>query len=239
MIGDLELKLLLYEEVKINDKVTFIQPNIKSIIDIGYYSFITNAYLFFNPKDLIIESKELYDYFEDNNMDSFAVLSYLLDNDEGCKEFVKNFLIGHFKEGSEISSGKIYINGVIMDNDLYKKICNMISVCYDFEERLDDKNFVNKMAKKTMINIMRNRRAQAKRHKVSEKNKKSPLTSIISVVRTKKNDSDILKMSSYQLIDFYKTINREKQYAAALVGGYSGNIPLGKIKNIWTGETGL
>lgn len=236
MINDKELKLLLYKETPITDKITFIQPSIKEIIDIGYYNFMMSIYLFFNPKDLLIEAKELYDFFEDKDMDEYETLSYLLDNDEDCKELVDKFIRYHFKEDFKINNGKIMFGDTIMDKELYVEICETIVICYGLEERLSDKNFANKIAMTMTINLIRNRRKQAKRHNVDRDIKKSPLLPVISIVRTRKNDGEILEMSNYQLIDFYKTINREKQYEAALNGIYSGAIKSDKANKIWTGE---
>lgn len=236
MIKDKELRLLLYKETPITDKITFTQPSIEDIISVGYYDFMMPIYLFFNPKDLLIEAKELYDFFEEKEMDEYETLSYLLDNDEDCKELVGKFIGHHFKEEFKISNGKIMFGKTIMDKELYTEICKVIVVCYGLEERLSDKGFANKIAMTMMVNLIRNRRKQAKRHNINKDIKKSPLLSVISIVRTKKNDSDILQMSNYQLIDFYKTINREKQYEAALIGVYNGTVKSEKVNKIWTGE---
>lgn len=236
MIKDKELRLLLYKETPITDKTTFIQPSIKDIIDVGYYNFMMSIYLFFNPKDLLIEAKELYDFFEEKEMDEYETLSYLLDNDEDCKRLIGKFIGHHFKEEFKISNGKIMFDKTIMDKKLYTEICKVIAVCYGLEERLSDKNFANKIAMTMMVNLIRNKRKQAKRHNVNKDIKKSPLLSVISIVRTRKNDNEILQMSNYQLIDFYKTINREKQYEAALNGVYGGTVKSEKANKIWTGE---
>lgn len=236
MTGDKELKLLLYNEVAVIDGLTFIQPTIKNIIDTGYYNFILPIYLFFNPKDLLIEAKELYDLFESNSMDEYEVLSYLLDNDDSSKELINSFLKNHFKENFKIYNGKMEFNNTIINKEIYNKICSLIRICYDLDERLSDKNFANKIAMTMMVNLIRNKRRQAKKHGVQTNDKNSPLLPIISIVRTKVSDGDILKMSNYQLIDFYKTINREKRYEAALNGVYAGNVKPEKVNKIWTGE---
>jgi|LGOV01.1.fsa_nt_gb hypothetical protein len=236
MIKDKELKLLLYKETPIIDGITFIQPSIKDIIDVGYYDFMMSIYLFFNPKDLLIEAKELYDFFEDKDMDEYETLSYLLDSDEDCRELVGRFIGYHFKENFKIKDGKIMFGSTVMNKELYAEICEIIVVCYGLEERLSDKNFANKIAMTMMVNLIRNRRKQAKRHNVDKDIKKSPLLSVISIVRTRKNDREILEMSNYQLIDFYRTINREKQYEAALNGVYTGAVKSDKVNKIWTGE---
>ena len=236
MIKDKELKLLLYKETSIIDGITFIQPSIKDIIEEGYYNFMLPIYLFFNPKDLLIEAKELYDFFEEKDMDEYETLSYLLDNDADCKELVGKFIKYHFKEDFKIDNGKIKFGSIIMDKVIYTEICELIVVCYGLEERLSDKNFANKIAMTMMVNLIRNRRKQAKRHNVDKDIKKSPLLPVISIVRTRKNDGEILQMSNYQLIDFYKTINREKQYEAALIGVYNGTVKSEKVNKIWTGE---
>ena len=236
MIGDKELKLLLYKEVYVADGITFIQPSIKNIIDDGYYNFMMSIYLFFNPKDLLIEAKDLYDFLDDNNMGEYETLSYLLDSDEDCREFISKFIKYHFKEDFEIKDGKIKFGDTIVDKDLYIEICSFIFICYGLEERLSDKNFANKIAMTMMVNLIRNRRKQAKRHKKNKDDKRSPLLSVISIVRTRKNDSEILNMSNYQLIDFYKTINREKQYEAAWHGVFNNTVKSNKVSKIWTGE---
>lgn len=236
MTGDKELKLLLYDKITIVDGLTFVQPTIKDITDIGYYNFILSVYLFFNPKDLLIEAKDLYDMFKENEMDEYEVLSYLLDNDGVSKELINDFLKNHFKEDFKIHNGKMEFNGAIMDKKIYNEVCGAIRVCYDLDERLSDKNFANKIAMTMMVNLIRNRRKQAKRHGEHTESKASPLLPVISIVRTRITDSDVLKMSNYQLIDFYKTINREKQYEAALNGVYNGSVAPEKVSKIWTGE---
>ena len=236
MIKDKELRLLLYNETVMANGITFKQPSIEEIIGEGYYDFMMPIYLFFNPKDLLIEAKELYDFFEDKNMDEYETLSYLLDNDVDCRELINKFMKYHFKEDFKINNGKIMFGETIVDKDLYIEICNLIVICYGLDERLSDKNYANKIAMTMMVNLIRNRRKQAKRHKKNKDDKKSPLLSVISIVRTRKNDDEILKMSNYQLIDFYRTINREKQYEAALYGVYNNTVKPEKVSKIWTGE---
>ena len=236
MIKDKELRLLLYKDMPLAKDITFTQPSIKDIIDKGYYNFMMSIYLFFNPKDLLIEAKDLYEFFESKDMDEYETLSYLLDSDKDCSNLIIDFIGYHFKEDFEISNGKIKFGDTIMDKELYVEICEILVICYGLEERLSDKNFANDIAMKMMVNLIRNRREQAKRHNINAENKKSPLLSVISIVRTKKDDGDILNMSNYQLIDFYKTINREKQYEAALIGVYNGTVKSEKVNKIWTGE---
>ena len=238
--SSIKTALLLHDDAKINDDILFMQPKVKSIIDKGYYNFIKNVYFFYNPKDIYIESKELYDYFEDNSMNNYAVLSYILDNDEESVKIIKEFITEHIKcDTMDIKEGKIYLNNKIIDEELYNDICDIARICYDFEGRLDDENWV-KSGKKMKVNLIRMRRKQLnKRNKKESKEDKetnSTLYKILSVVTTRKDINDILEMTMYQLVAYYKTINKEKVYEAMLQGIYSGNIDSKKYKNIWVGE---
>ena len=113
MINDKELKLLLYKETSIVKGITFIQPTIKNIIDVGYYNFMLPIYLFFNPKDLLIEAKELYDFLEDKNMDEYETLSYLLDNDNNIIYSFDSSAKPYFSTGVKFNLNRKFNNNRI------------------------------------------------------------------------------------------------------------------------------
>ena len=241
--SNIKTTLLLSNDVEIGDNILFTQPKIKDIINRGYYSFIKNVYFFYNPKDIYIESKKLYDYFEENGMNNYAVLSYILDNDKESVEIIKQFMTDHIKNSSiEISGGKIYIDERIISESLYNDICDVAKICYDFDGRLDDQNW-DKTGKKMKVNLVRMQRKQLHRMKDKENKENNEdgetnntLYKILSVVTTRREIEDILKMTMYQLTAYYKTINNEKVYEAMLQGIYSGTVDSKKYKNIWVGD---
>ena len=237
--NNIKTALLLDDRVEIDNNILFIQPKVREIIDRGYYSFIKNVYFFYNPKDLYIESKELYDYFENNSMNNYAVLSYIMDSDHEFVKSIKQFMIDHIKSNSvEIRDGKIYLNEKIVDEELYEKICDIAKACYNFENRFDDENW-DKTARKMKINLERRKRKQLnkKRNKDKKDNETDDtLYKILSVVTTRKSVDDIFDMTMYQLMAYYKTINKEKVYEAMLQGIYSGTVDSKKYKNIWVDD---
>jgi len=229
-----KLKLLMREDLPIGE-LTFIQPTIRDIIAKTYEEHIKDIYYFYNIKDIFIESVAVSNFFEDNDMDNFKALSYLLDTAKNdIAPSVIKFLESHFKEKFSIEDGKIISeNGVLITSTLYNDICDVLFICYSLPERLDNMGF-EKNGKKMKIGLIRTQRARERKRK--KRNVDNTFFNMISVLKTKTGVDDILKMSMLEAIDYYKRIHNEKNYEALLNGIYNGNIDQKNHKDIWSSD---
>lgn len=239
MQGQISTLLLVGLPIDINNKFKFTAPTFKDILNIGYEQLMGYVQTFYDLNYVMFSNKDINQIIEDNEYGSFDTWQLVLMLEKEAKiysltEYIVECLKIHLNEDVIISDDcQILVGGKEFNKDDYEYFDKILKVAYELDERIEDRKFGSIVSRRKAIEM---RISRNEIYKIESK-KTSFIYQIISVLKTKKNDTDIQNSNLFQLIDTYKRLVKEKNYDNLMVGVYTGNVDTKKIdldKEHWT-----
>lgn len=239
--SEIETSLLIGIPIKLNDKFDFSVPQMKKIFEVNFDYLMNAVNVAYDLNYAIYKNKQINEIIEENNFSSYDTwqLVILLESETKTEHLV-SYLIKclsiHLNENAYIDEEKgIMVGDKSFTKEDYEELCRILKIAYGLEERIEDRQFGSKIARRKAIEMRLNRNEI----NLIESKTNSFLYQVLSVLKTKKSDDEIQNSNLFQLIDLYKRINKEKDYDSLMTGVYTGNIDVKKVdisKRHWTSK---
>lgn len=239
--SEIETSLLIDIPVRLNDKFDFIVPQMKKIFEVNFDYLMNAVNVVYDLNYAIYKNKQINEIIEENNFGSYDTwqLVILLEGEtktEHLISYLTKCLSIHLNEEAYIDEENgIMVGDKSFTKEDYEELCRILKIAYGLEERIEDRQFGSKAARRKAIEMRLNRNEI----NLIESKTNSFLYQILSVLKTKKSDEEIQNSNLFQLIDLYKRINKEKDYDSLMTGVYTGNVDVKKIdisKRHWTSK---